>query len=288
MSQPSSVREWLAEFQGRFSNTIRSPLDPSTGSFQGTGVGSDALAALGVRAGPRASAEESLRTYQMQFWLRVFSVFQGEFPCLNAVIGPWSLNGLATGFVINKPRSDASFDIRDITAGFVVWLERSMTTQTPGDRRANNAAVAEAAALDEAFGAVTAAPEARPFCAVAGAPNPTRLTLSPGVALAKESWDLVGLRHRALHTPPEHSWDVGPRLPETRDLLIVRTPRGVAALNIEPLQAQLYHLVASYPLAEAVTRLSNEAKASAQPELSASLREWMQRAAELGIFEIAE
>lgn len=174
----------LADFQRWFSIASSRPLLPGNATrprgVDGPSLRREAEARLRTRGG--MSGLERLEVYNRQYWFRLITVMQEEFPCCLHVIGLDAFNGWVIRFLDAHP--PASPYLADMDGDFPAFLRRRY-------RGGNRAQVLEAAAYDKAFSRVFDAPEgARPPAAGAAA----RWTLAPRVAPLWLHWDFPAYR----------------------------------------------------------------------------------------------
>jgi hypothetical protein len=90
------VPPWLADFQARFGDTLRTPLDRTSGTLTATPATYDA--ALVAEVG-----SERLAVYNRQYWLRLFGVLHDAFPLTARLVGYWAFNEHAGAYLAAQP-----------------------------------------------------------------------------------------------------------------------------------------------------------------------------------------
>ncbi len=276
---------WLAEFQRQFGAALRTPLDRATGTLQATPAAYPAPACAAIA--PAASARDRLAVYNRQYWFRLFGAFQHEFPLVTALTGAWAMNGLAARFLDAHPPRQR--DLARVADGFERFLEGEVgaagLATAPGEPRIPRDALAQAAAIDQAFRAVFAAPAAAPFAltAAAGAGLAmARLRSSPAHALVDEDRALVALRQQASGAPGPRPAPLPPAPAVRQTWLVARTGRELRVEPIAPLQARLWRLLAAWPVGEALALLEREAVDV--PDLAAAAQRWLADGVRLGLW----
>jgi hypothetical protein len=273
---------WLVELQERFGATIRTPLDRSTGTLRAVTAGYPAC--TDTLPTPRRTAEERLAVYNRQYWFRLFTVVQGEFPLSARLLGYWPFNGLIQGFLLRRP--PRGFDIGAVADGFAAWLqgeEVASGQDLPGE------AFREAVSLDEAWRCLFRAPEQPPFrpsAADAARLMTGRLEPRSGWALHRERWPLVELRQALLASPPDHERPVPLPSPHEapRCWLLVHRPEGHARLSLAPRHARLLELLREGPVGEALARLEGECPPEDHATLPGAVQRWLAHSVEQGLW----
>lgn len=291
---------WLVELQERFGATIRTPLDRSTGTLRAVTAGYPACA--DTLPTPRRTAEERLAVYNRQYWFRLFTVVQGEFPLGARLLGYWRFNGLIEGFLLRRP--PRGFDINTVADGFAAWLQgeevapgqdlpgeafreavsrEAVSLDLPGE------AFREAVSLDEAWRCLFRAPEQPPFrpsAADAARLMTGRLEPRAGWALHRERWPLVELRQALLASPPDHERPVPLPSPHgsPRSWLLVHRPEGHARLSLAPRHARLLELLREGPVGEALARLEGECPPEERAALPGAVQRWLAHSVEQGLW----
>jgi hypothetical protein len=287
---------WLVELQQRFGALLRTPLDRATGTLRAETSTYDAELLAAARPSDTLSGAERLATYHRQYWFRLFTVMQGQYPLTARLLGYWRFNGLAARHLGEHP--PRGFDIDTIGDGFAETLARLLPEGGNVEAEANQtlasvavAAVREAAAIDAAFHRVARAPLREPFRPTArDAPRLAsgRFVLSPGVALLSEHWALSERRLGLVETKSNDALVLSERLGDARHWLLVRHQSklglklGLVAL--EAPEAQLLQLLQQFPLEQALGVLeaaASDAERSALPERAQA---WLARSVQLGVW----
>lgn len=286
----------LEELQRRFGAALRQPLARDGGVLRVEPARYDdaLLAALAGGAGAGHPAAARLAVYHRQYWFRLFGAMQHELPLTAAVLGAWAFNAVAARFLAAHPPRRR--ELARVADGFGGFAAAAAAEAARDDAPAHPApppdAVAQAAAIDDAFRRAFAAP-ARPqlrlgpsdAARLAGA----RLRQAPWVGVVAERWPLVALRDglpaqpasAPVALPPPHA--DGPR-----SWLVCRTDGGPRAIPLAPGHARLLRLLDEHPLATALGRLEAECPADQRPALAAAARRWLADGMALGLWLAAE
>jgi hypothetical protein len=275
---------WLVELQQRFGALLQTPLDRSSGALRAETSAYDALLLAAARPTQTLSSAERLATYHRQYWFRLFTVMQGQYPLTTRLVGYWRFNGFAARHLVDRP--PRGFDIDTVGHGFAETLAQLV----PED-----AAVREAAAIDAAFHRVTRAPQREPFRPAAqDVPRLTssRFVLSPSVALLSEHWPLC--QRRLGFAEPKSDETVEPREPlgeplaEARHWLLAwhqpKPSLKLSLLALEPAEAKLLQLLQLYPLEQALGLLEATASDAERAALPERAQAWLARSVQLGVW----
>lgn len=281
---------WLEGFQEQFSAMLRAPLDRSSGTLRaapGTYPGELVAATLPTA---RADGAARLAIYNRQYWFRLFTVMQREFPLTAALTGAWDFNGVCAAFLDAHP--PVGHALTHAGDGFAAFVEgryaqagMPLTRETlPGP------ALVQAVGLDEAFRTVFWAPEVDPDemaplrRSIAQAGGTARLRPSGRFTLVCEWWPLVALRRQATAVAPGTPLSLPDRLPSQRHVAIHRGRAGAAVLPLTRLQAALYRRLGGETIEAAVAHLDADAIPSERAELPAQVAEWMALSVRLGFW----
>lgn len=287
MSWPESPA-WLVELQQRFGALLQTPLDRSSGSLRAETSAYDAQLLAAARPTETHSSAERLATYHRQYWFRLFTVMQGQYPLTARLVGYWRFNDFAARHLVDRP--PRGFDIDTVGHGFAETLAQLV----PED-----AAVREAAAIDAAFHRVTRAPQREPFRPTAeDAPRlaSSRFVLSPSVALLSEHWPLCQRRvgfvdqkgDAAGDRKGNESVELGEPLSDARHWLLARHQAKpnlkLSLIALERAEAKLLQLLQQYPLEQALGLLEATASEAERAALPERAQAWLARSVQLGVW----
>lgn len=265
--------EWLEEFEARFGSVLRTPLDRSSGTLRATPAAYDR--SVGAIDGPRARAQQRLAVYNRQYWFRLLTVFQETFPLTTRLLGHWRFNDYAARFLLESP--PRGWDIERASDGFEAWLaEQSDVVPSP--------AVIEAARIDAAWRRVfLAAPHApyRPAADDAARLLDSVLVPSPAVARVEEHWELVELRRTLTPNDGEAPIALPPRHAEAHWWALVQRPEGVAQIALETREAELFRLLETHTVADALAHLEAACSEQERIDLPARTQRWLARSVAL-------
>jgi hypothetical protein len=278
---------WLADLQRAFSSALRAPLDRSTLTLRAReeSYGAEILGEVLPRGDTTPAAR--LAVYNRQYWFRLFTVLQGEFPLTARVAGFWSFNALAERHLLERPPS--SFDIGQAADGFEAMIRRLDDGDLPPALRDRHLALHDAANIDEAFRAVASSPDEP---AVRPGPDDTAALLEHGLAassrwrLVEERFALLELRQRLCGAPvnDERPIALPAAHPSPQTWALVRRARGFGHIPLSPAHAALLMLLQSLPLGQALQELERRFPAERNPELPGKVQRWLARSVELGFW----
>lgn len=160
----------LVLIQEQFGKLIRTPFSFSTGRFQ--------------------SRIDRLVVYNEQYWYRLMTVLQQDFPLLAGTMGLWKFNQLATAFLDQHP--SRSPYLQNLPNGFVEFLKTSVIYNTPQ--------LIQIAALEIAMLNAFHAPVVFPLDPSKLSPREleiladTSLVFQPCFSLLEEDWNLMECR----------------------------------------------------------------------------------------------
>ncbi|HVW24657.1 MAG TPA: DNA-binding domain-containing protein [Polyangiaceae bacterium] len=278
--------DWLEPFQARFGAMLRTPLARGSGTLRaskekyGAAVKSEAL------PGPRTPADERLAVYNRQYWFRLFGVLQGAFPLTARLLGYWFFNEHAARYLLANPPRCWNIDrVPDAFDGFLSEQLGNQPIRIPGSaRRVAPAALREAARIDAAWRRVFFAPSVipyRPSAEDAARLLGSRLVPSPAVAIFEEHWPLLELRRRVVAESGEAAIPLPAKLPRSQWWALVRKPGGIGQLPLEPREAELFGLLRSHSIEDALARLESTCASMEVSELPAKAQAWLARSVEL-------
>ena len=222
------------------------------------------------------SAAERLGTYNRQYWFRLLTVLQEEYPLLRHLLGIAEFNRMASAYLHAHPSRSPL--LRHLSDGLGDFLA--------GDTPWSRPELRQCAALEHAYIRAFDAPELPaldPSAQVLSAP----LTLQPHLSLVREDWDLVAWRRRVWKDEDDA---IAVSLSPARGWWAVY--RDGSVLRTEPLDAERYllleRLMAGLSLADACDGLEALLDAEALARVAAGIRGWFARWASLGWFGISE
>jgi hypothetical protein len=138
---------------------------------------------------------ERLAVYNRQYWFRLITIFQDEYPCCLHVIGLDAFNAWVIRYLEAHP--PASPYLAEMDAGFPDFLRRRYRSPRAGPERE---AVLQAAAYDRAFSNAFDAPDGNPAGGATGntVSGATRWRLAAHVTPLWQHWDFPAYRARCL------------------------------------------------------------------------------------------
>jgi hypothetical protein len=273
--------------QDDFTELLRTPLAVQGGRFDADLSRCPPRLKQAIVDDARAGADARLAVYQRQYWLRLFSVMQGELLLTSRLIGAFTFNRLACRFLLDRPPQHA--DLGRIVEGFEPWLLRHRAWLARLQAPPPLDAVLQAVKVDMAFRRAWLAPLQpawSPSAEEGASLAMRRLRLADHATLIDESWPLVAMRMDLVRDPsPEQ---VSLASPARRHWAILRTDKGFGQLRLEPRQAQLYRECTRRPLQDALATLQRSAQGREQGEDASKVQQWFAQGVALGLWSGVE
>lgn len=259
----------LLLMQAEFGKSIRTPFSFSSGRFQCRKEAyservTESITIRGAREG-----RDRLAVYNEQYWYRLLTVLQQDFPLLAESMGLWTFNQLATAFLDRHP--SRSPYLQDLPTGFVDFLRASPVYDIPR--------LVQIAGLEMAMLKAFHAPTAPPL-------DPTRLTsgefellpqavlvFQPWFSLVEEDWNLMECRAVLV----ESRNDVPLFLDRKGYWAVFRNGHTVEWQELDRLQFELLtRLRARQPLGAACDAMADILDPSDGEILSARMSSWFE------------
>lgn len=231
----------------------------------------------------RADASERLAIYNRQYWFRLFSVMQQEFPLVAHLLGHWEFNAWVSDYLESAPPT--AIDIAGSGDGFVEFV------RTESQRRIQSPApsiplVQQAAEIDEAFRRIFRAPAVTPW-----RPDPSetarlgqvRLRAASNIAFVREEWPLVELRE-ALDPDDECPFTPFEPLALANHWAVIRTLSGVGRVALEDAEYALFKAIQRVPLHAALPAMEVDLSESDRSRLPSRVNAWLARSTKLGFW----
>ncbi|MGL1900530.1 MAG: DNA-binding domain-containing protein [Fibrobacterales bacterium] len=266
----------LTIFQQEFSQALTTPYDFSTGRVEHQHfLYKPYLLSLIKTQGERSEAEH-FDVYNQQYWFRLFTAIQSDFPLLRHTLSAWELNQLVTEYLARYPSQHPS--LNHLTDQFLQFMGESHSWNTDLTR--------EIAAIECAF--VTAfsklqKPGLIPLSeAELSSIGSEKLIFQEPFTLLNESWDI--LENRALVfkdaddiiTPNFKKVNGWWALYQYNDVLDV-----IKLSEME--HALLKHLYEGIPLENALEQVFNILEAHEQQHLFSLIPIWFKRWVHCGL-----
>jgi hypothetical protein len=264
----------FAGLQAWFAEAIRTPLpldfegNPLAAAAPALREAGDAL----LRGPGGFSGFERLGVYNKQYWFRLLSILQSDYPCAIHLMGLRAYNGWAIRYLADHP--PASPYLSRLDDGWPGYVETHY-------RGADGVAVAQALKFDRAFSRAFDAPEGRPLDPGAD-PMALRLRLAPHVTVLSLGWDFPAFRARCLADAsleariPLEPWKDAEGGDETRHMVVWRG-RDLTLWQkpvSRPASKVLGALAEPATLDEAFARLEGRLGEGEEAELEAGLSSW--------------
>lgn len=270
------IPESLIELQASFGASIRTPFQfiDGTDRVEVRVDRFDEVVLAQMLPSKHLSGIERLAVYNQQYWFRLLSVMQEEFPLLEREMGVGEFNRMITTYLDRFPSTSPT--LRDLSNKFLRFLEDSPY----GTRRRIEIATLERCYI-EVFDA-----RAEPLLEITPENQHTLasrpLALQPHVRLFEESWALVEGRRAARRSPElEH---IDPRV-KPGTWLIYRGPRSTMTKPLDPTQWSLLTSIAGgATLADACERVASSLDEDDLMHLGANIQAWFSEWMTAGIF----
>ncbi|MCA8960565.1 MAG: putative DNA-binding domain-containing protein [Planctomycetes bacterium] len=233
---------------------------------------------------------DRLATYNQQYWFRLFTVLQEEYPLVRHLLGVTRFNHMASAYLTAYPSRSPT--LRDLSNDLSRFLS--------DDHEWNRPVIREAAALEYAFIQIFDAAQRPPLDLHRRAPEALTsiaerpLVFQPHVHLFIEHWNLVALRELArtdvdderVLTPEPCAGDRGE---EARHWVLYRGAQGPTSARIDATQFRLLdHIRRGAPLGEALDEVAAVADESELAHLTDGLQTWFGEWAARGWFAAPE
>lgn len=282
----SPVPPWLAPIQALIGEVVRTPLDRSSGTFRPETNRYGCKLVEMVSDTPFHSAREALGIYNRQYWMRLFSLSQEQYPLTARIVGLFELNKVTLRYFERFPPrglGSRSGDLGAAMDGFLAFLSSSVTVEeVPHVPRE---ALLQAAQIDEAWRSLGAGRDHnawRPDAHLAARLASAHLVRSDGVRWIQQNWPLLALRRRLSGIVGESPFALPPRGDTVEAFALVRTGGAIVELPLTRIECRLLQLLESRTLGHALAVL--EAEEGASDQLAATIRQWLGRTVQLGFW----
>lgn len=275
---------WLEAFQARFGDVLRTPLDRAPGTLTPTPDAYDRDVLESSLDGATLDGAARLAVYNRQYWCRLFDVLHGAFPLVCRLQGYWQFNAFAGRYLQAHP--PRGWDLDDVPQGFADWFASDLDVSAPSLEAGVDArALIEAARIDAAFRTVFRAPDApvfRPGAEDAAHLPEARLTPSPAAVIVEEHSALLELRRGILADTTERRFPFPPAHPARRAVALFRAGDRTVEAPLEPMEAELLHLLCDHPVRDALARLERACPDAERASLPERTGAWLAKSVERG------
>ncbi len=112
----------LLELQRKVAEAVMRPLTGAEGMQPKTAEGKSTKAEVAtfIQPNDRLSSFERLEIYNRQYWFRIISAFDEDFPALAAIVGPRAFEKLTRAYLEDHPSH--SFTLRNLGSQLELWL----------------------------------------------------------------------------------------------------------------------------------------------------------------------
>ncbi|MGI8772449.1 MAG: HvfC/BufC family peptide modification chaperone [Acidobacteriaceae bacterium] len=175
----------LLELQRRMANAVMQPLTrtESMRKRRRDGLRTEREASAFIKPNDQFTSFERLEIYNRQYWFRLYTSFEEDFPGLRAVLGRKQFERLMRAYLEACPST--SYTLRDLGAHLPEWLAENEDFTRPRTRLARDVVRLEWAHI-EAYDAASYPTLTPEF--LAGIGEETRLRLQPCVRLLEISY----------------------------------------------------------------------------------------------------
>ncbi|MEZ4405181.1 MAG: putative DNA-binding domain-containing protein [Polyangiales bacterium] len=267
---------WLEDFQRRFGEVLRAPLDRSTGTLRAVTDGYDPSTVSEVRDAARASATERLAVYNRQYWFRLLDVMNASYALTSRLLSAWRFNEHAAAFLHARPPT--TWDIDRAPDGFDDFIA-AVNDLPPW--------VADAARLDATWRRLLHAPAVKPYRPTAeDAPRllSSRLVPSPASAVFEERWRLFESKLSLQRGGYDAAIDAPTAMEPPRWWALLREPGGVRHFALARGEGELLRLMASLPVGEALAVMEEGCSDEEREALPERARRWLAQSVERGMW----
>jgi hypothetical protein len=285
----------LLELQRTMAESVMRPLTADFEMREKAPDGSSmrAHAATFIKPGKTVDSFERLEIYNRQYWFRIWSSFEEDFPGLRAALGEKRFDALAVAYLTEHPSK--SYTLRNLGSELVPWLRANPKFAGSRSDFALDIASLEWAYV-EAFDNGELPPLTTDDLAQCGADS--HLTLQPHARLLELKYpvdDFVIAVHRARPSAGIASNAVGadrksrprrisPMAPQNIYLVVHRFDHSVYYKRLGPeAYSMLRSLSAGHSLGDAVAEAFADSS-MADADKPHRVREWFSNWAELGWF----
>lgn len=274
-----AVPPGLADFQDDFAGLLRTPLCFASGRLSSDLSG----CAPRLLQGTVGDARERLGIYQRQYWMRLFTVLQGELLLTSRLIGAFAFNQLASEYLlVHPPRHE---DLGELVAGFAPWLSAQQGAVQGLQDAQGGAAVETAIVIDLAFRRALLSPVRTLW-----KPSPTEVAALPGrhlrlaehATLVTERFPLLQTRLALMQDPSPEQVSLG--APCKQDWVILGGTTGVVYKRLSSAQAALYRECSRRRLQDALKVFSAEQPDEVGAGLAGQVQAWFAQSIELGLW----
>lgn len=170
----------LHDLQRQMAAAVMQPLtlDEKMRRRDRAGRDNRAEAADFIRPNDRLDSFERLEIYNRQYWFRLFSSFEEDFPGLQAVLGRKKFQALMRAYLESNPST--SFSLRNLGSKLVAWSQANPQWVQPLSELATDMMQLEWAHIESFDGAILSV---LPVEVVANLTEETRIALQPHVRL---------------------------------------------------------------------------------------------------------
>jgi hypothetical protein len=271
--------DWLTELQRGFAQSIQTPLVINGTSYEYDLENYEPKTVKAMLPHGDLSGIERLTTYNQQYWFRLLSLVQKEYPLLRHILGITEFNRLASRALYQFPSQHP--ELHHLPQNILLFLEQDSPWSSPQTR--------EAARVDYAYFRAFFAEKMHDLSASSLTPETASALLHQPIQF-QPSWQLIHQRFNCVETRLESSTHTEDEegsalLEQSTSWVIYRGYKGVTEEYLEPVQSQILALLQSgKSLVTACEELQNQLDEQDLARLEESIQSWFQGWAELGWF----
>jgi hypothetical protein len=126
----------LEDLQRRMAKAVMQPITRNETMLKRNpdGVAMEAEAAAFIKPNDRLTSFERLEIYNRQYWFRLFTAFEEDFPGLQAIVGKKRFESLMRAYLEACPST--SFTLRNLGSRLHDWLRANPVTIAPNEKLA--------------------------------------------------------------------------------------------------------------------------------------------------------
>jgi hypothetical protein len=257
----------LQLLQKNFGQAIRTPVSFATGVFSFTTEAYDAILADSILPRGSQSGRERLAIYNEQYWYRLFTVLQEDYPFLAHTLGFWAFNQHASAYLSDHPSQGPFLEKLSLQfASFLLAPERNLSAME------HQIVTLEAAMLRAFYAPLFGhSTTGQSLSDQAQSGESTIMTFQPAFFLFAENWNLIESRQTFQSRP-------GPKvnpIPKNSYWVIFQNEARADWKEVDGIGFELLTLLKSgLTLGQACERVAESLDAEALASLAQNIPRW--------------
>ena len=268
----------LVEFQEKFGQSIRTPIGFETGTFEflKNHYHNDIVDLMIPRED--LAGIDRLMVYNQQYWYRLLTIMQDDFPLLRHFLTVWDFNQLACAYLTAYPSENPSL------SQLADRFPKFMTEEHHWNNKLNKQTAELEFIYLKAFDALEKESYVNQNSTVEELFSnlETPFNFQPSLYLFEENWNLVKLRYQAAIDDDDKE-TIKPQL-ENNYWIIFRQDNIIEEKVLTKTQYTLLRELQDKPLTEALDACSKNLKKPEQKELEENIQSWFHDWASWNIF----